>query len=508
MPTCVSFAAMTRHVFPVLAISVAASAVLCFPQPLLAEEAVSAAAPKRTIIVLDASGSMWGKVKGRAKIEIAREVIAGLVEKLPEDTELGLVAYGHRRKGDCADIELLVSPARLDRASFIDKVNELKPQGMTPLTSAVEFAAKELAHTERAADVVLVTDGEETCDRDPCAAAEALEKAGVNFTAHVVAFDLDAKAAKSVECFARKTGGLFLKADDAASLSAAIGMALEPEAKEPAEDPGKATVSAPPSVIAGAEFAAKWTGPDHRADHLVIVPAGSPQDTPGNYAYTHGGNPVVMTAPVTAGAAEVRYIHARTGKVLGSTPIHVEKAAISLKAEEKAAAGSVVDVAWTGPNNAGDYITIVPKSLPDGEFLKYNYTKEGSPLKVSAPMDPGEAEIRYMTGQANKVLFRIPIAITAAAVTLKAEPETIPASGKVKITWTGPNNHGDYITIVPKDADDGTYLHYTYTTEGSPLEVQVPDAAGACEVRYHAGDGDRVLSRIPITVTAAGAGEP
>lgn len=577
---------MTRHVFQALIFSFGFS-ILGLP----VQSAPAAEAPARTIIVLDASGSMWGKVKGRAKIEIAREVIADLVKKLPEDTELGLVAYGHRRKGDCADIELLVSPARLDREAFIGKVEELKPQGMTPLTHAVEFAARELAHTEHAATVVLVTDGEETCDRDPCAAAEALEKAGVKFTAHVVAFDLDAKAAKSVECFAKKTGGLFLRADDAASLGNAIGMALEPEAAEPAADPGQATVSPPKAVVAGADFQVAWTGPNHLADFLVVVPAGSPDDTPGNYAYTRGGSPLALTAPIGTGAAEVRYIHSRSGKVLASAPINVEKATVSLnsvktaaagskvqvewtgpnhpgdfitivskgtedgqyasygytrdgsplaietplehgpaeirymagqgnavlhripielsqpefalKAAESAVAGSLVEVRWVGPSNERDYITIVPKTAPDGQYLKYTYTTDGSPLKVPAPMEAGDAEIRYMSGQGDKVLFRTPIRIIAAEVSLKAEPETVPAGGKVTITWTGPNNGNDYITIVPKDAEDGTYQNYTYTKEGSPLAVIAPDTAGPCEIRYMAGDGDRVLARHPLTVTAA-----
>lgn len=47
------------------------------------------------ILVLDASGSMWGEVSGRYKIEIAREVVADVVATLPENTRLGLMVYGH-----------------------------------------------------------------------------------------------------------------------------------------------------------------------------------------------------------------------------------------------------------------------------------------------------------------------------------------------------------------------------------------------------------------------------
>ena len=59
----------------------------------------------RTILVLDASGSMWAKLGERHKIEIARDVFAQLMTDLPEERELGVVAYGHRRKSDCRDIQ-------------------------------------------------------------------------------------------------------------------------------------------------------------------------------------------------------------------------------------------------------------------------------------------------------------------------------------------------------------------------------------------------------------------
>jgi Ca-activated chloride channel family protein len=61
----------------------------------------------KSIIVLDASGSMWGQINGEAKIDIAKRVVSDLLSTLDPSLELGLVAYGHRRKGDCTDIESL-----------------------------------------------------------------------------------------------------------------------------------------------------------------------------------------------------------------------------------------------------------------------------------------------------------------------------------------------------------------------------------------------------------------
>jgi Ca-activated chloride channel family protein len=465
----------------------------------------STSSPKRTLIVLDASGSMWGKIRGQAKIEIAREVIADLVKSLPDEAEIGLIAYGHRAKGDCDDIELLVPVGKLDREAFLKQVNGLMPKGMTPLTAAVEFAAKTLAHTEQAATVILVTDGEETCHRNPCEAARALKATGVDFKAHVIAFDLDSNAAKSVECMATETGGLFLKADDAASLSDALQMTLEAEQTEEnsEEKPtGEAALKAPEKVIAGSLFEVEWTGPGEKGDYIGIAPKGANDNVARNYAYTRNGSALKMTALMDEGLAELRYIQARSGKIIGRLPLQIIPAEATLKAQSEVIAGSSVSVEWTGPDNQGDYITIVPKTLEDGKYTKYTHTKTGSPLKVLAPIEAGDCEIRYQTGQGNKVLARIDLKVIEAEVALKAPAEAI-AGAHVSIEWSGPDNQGDYITIVPKTLEDGKYTKYTHTKTGSPLKVFAPIEAGDCEIRYQTGQGNKVLARIDLKVIEA-----
>ena len=143
-----------------------------------------------TVMVLDVSGSMWGQIEGRSKIEIAREVIAGLMTNWNPSTELGLVAYGHRREGDCTDIETVIPVGPVDANQFVSTVNALVPRGKTPLTDAVRQAAETLRYKDTPATVILVSDGIESCNADPCALAQELEKAGVGFTAHVVGFDV------------------------------------------------------------------------------------------------------------------------------------------------------------------------------------------------------------------------------------------------------------------------------------------------------------------------------
>ena len=150
----------------------------------------TAHAADKAIIVLDASGSMWGQINGEAKIAIARETLGRVLKSVPGDLELGLIAYGHRDKGSCADIELIVPPAAGTADAISAAANALTPKGKTPLTDAVRQAAEVLKYTEDKATVILITDGLETCDADPCAVASELEQAGIDFTVDVIGFGL------------------------------------------------------------------------------------------------------------------------------------------------------------------------------------------------------------------------------------------------------------------------------------------------------------------------------
>ena len=201
------------------------------------------AGPGTTMLVLDASGSMWGQIQGRPKIEIAREAVGNMLQAWPRNQQLGLMAYGHRSKGDCADIEVLRQPGVLDAAAVQKTVNALQPKGMTPISASVRMAAEQLKFTERKATVILISDGEETCHADPCALGAELEKLGVDFTAHVVGFDLPkGKAREQLQCLAKATGGQYVEARDAAELNKALGQI--------AQAAPVAVPVAPPKVVA------------------------------------------------------------------------------------------------------------------------------------------------------------------------------------------------------------------------------------------------------------------
>ncbi len=195
--------------------------------------AAAAAADDRAplVLVLDASGSMWGQVRGEAKIVGARRVIGELAGALDPATPVALVAYGHRRQGDCADIEAVVPLGALERSGLVAAVGGIDPKGKTPITAAVERA---LAIAPAGARVVVVTDGLETCGGDPCAAVRTAKGRGSEFILHVVGLDVEKEDVSSLECAAQAGGGLFLAAADAAGLAAALETAVARPAEVPA----------------------------------------------------------------------------------------------------------------------------------------------------------------------------------------------------------------------------------------------------------------------------------
>lgn len=180
---------------------------------------------------------MWGQIDGINKISVAQDVVRDMLGTVPKDRNIGLLAYGHRRKGDCGDIELLVPPGTSNAQQISAATEAINPRGKTPLTDSVREAATVLRSHEQLATVVLVTDGLETCKADPCAMARELEQTGVDFTAHVVGFGLSRKDGAAVSCIATETGGRFIKADNAQELSAALVQTVATEATAPEPQP-------------------------------------------------------------------------------------------------------------------------------------------------------------------------------------------------------------------------------------------------------------------------------
>ncbi|MEL7538213.1 MAG: vWA domain-containing protein [Pseudomonadota bacterium] len=552
--------------------------------------ATTATAQEDAILVLDASGSMWGQIDGEAKIVTARRVIGDLVTEMPGDRALGLVAYGHNRESDCTDIEV-VAPLGTDRKALKNAVDGLKPKGKTPLSAAVQFAANELKYTENKATVILVSDGIENCDLDPCKVGASLENLGVDFTAHVIGFDIgETQDAVQLRCLAENTGGRYIGADNAGELARAL---VDTVAKNPppeslqttalrlratenaggpliesgltwrvqqsaggdvvfdATDAGETEaelapgtydvfVNRPSDQLSGqleritvrrgtektvtiplamsfeatldvrvdgdapvsSEFTVYWTGPDRRSDYITLTTPDAPDNSYTNYAYTQRGSPLTLRLPVEPGDYEVRYVLAQPPTVLARAPVRAVEVEAELTAAETVAAGSNFAIEWRGPGYSDDWITIVKPDADDRSYTSYAYTNRGSPVSVTAPLEAGEYELRYLQA-GRKIIARRPITVEAVLASVSG-PATAVAGTYPDIVWTGPALGGDWITIVKPDAADRRYTSYAYTNRGSPVSLRMPLEAGDYELRY-VQSGRKVIARQPVSITAATA---
>lgn len=194
--------------------------------------AVALAQPKRVALVLDGSGSMWGRVEGREKIVVAREVLDEVLAELPPELEIGLAAYGHRRERDCSDIELLLPVGPHPRKVIREAIARVQPRGMTPITAALQRTVDELGRMAPGGHVVLVSDGKETCEGDPCALVRSFRQQGVEVTFHVVGFDVPENDRRQLECIATEGGGVYAEAATAEELTAALGQISETVVEE------------------------------------------------------------------------------------------------------------------------------------------------------------------------------------------------------------------------------------------------------------------------------------
>jgi len=197
---------------------------LIFYSPVRAQENSSGA---NVLFILDGSGSMAGQVEGKVKMNVAKEVMTDLIEELPDGVNVGLEVYGHRSKGDCDDIELLVPVGKADKATLIKQINSIQPKGKTPISKSIEMAGEQLQAMEEETTVVLVSDGEETCEGDPCALVKSLKEKGIKVKVHVVGFDVGDKEKEQLSCIAEAGEGKYFTAKNANQLKGALAEVKE-----------------------------------------------------------------------------------------------------------------------------------------------------------------------------------------------------------------------------------------------------------------------------------------
>lgn len=328
-----------------------------------------------TILILDASGSMWGVVDGQTKMAAARHAVDTILSKWKPSERLGLMAYGHRSRGDCRDIEVLVPVGSFNPDAIRSAVTAINPKGRTPIADSLRAAAVALRSTENRATVILVSDGIETCSPDPCAVAAELKKAGVGFTAHVVGFDItDPVAKRQLQCIARETGGVYLDARDPSGLNDAMGRVAE--AAQGARVPTEAPPRQPPEDplqgknIRGVARLAANLDPvsDNQMGWVIHKPNNAGEK--GEYHQRFDGSPFAGAIDPGRYVVEIEY-----GQLRREIPLVVEQGKVAtldvvldaayVTSEGTVVGGSKMDEAtWEILDAKGEWIATEYKAVP------------------------------------------------------------------------------------------------------------------------------------------------
>lgn len=163
----------------------------------------------RILFVLDCSQSMAGKWESDKKINIARKFLIHTIDSLEKTpyTEMALRVYGHQSPvppQDCNDTKLEVPFAKNNSSRIRQKLRYLIPRGTTPIANSLEKCANDFPKSDNSRNIViLITDGIEKCEGDPCEVSAKLQKEGVYLKPFIIGIGLDPEFRKTFECVGR-----------------------------------------------------------------------------------------------------------------------------------------------------------------------------------------------------------------------------------------------------------------------------------------------------------------
>jgi len=163
----------------------------------------------RILFVFDASQSMLGKWNKNRKIDVSTRLLKDIVDSLRTvpNLDLALRVYGHQSHvppQDCKDTKLEVPFGKGNHDKIIEFLTDLVPRGTTPIAYSLEQAANDFPKDENSRNVIiLITDGIEECNGDPCAISAAFQSKGVILKPFVIGVGLNNEIITSLSCIGK-----------------------------------------------------------------------------------------------------------------------------------------------------------------------------------------------------------------------------------------------------------------------------------------------------------------
>jgi len=213
---------------------------LLIQEPQAAAAQAEAGTQVNVEMIMDSSGSMAELTdNGEPRIDAAKRVLNQVIDAIPVDRpelNVGFRVFGHLgnneesgRAESCQSSDLTVPIEGVNSDALREQVANYAPVGWTPIGLSLERAGADFPPASETVTnaIILVTDGLETCDTDPCAIATALKESDAAVTAYVVGLGLDEEELRITGCIAENTGGQIVGAQNADELSAALFSFLE-----------------------------------------------------------------------------------------------------------------------------------------------------------------------------------------------------------------------------------------------------------------------------------------
>ncbi len=182
----------------------------------------------RVLFVLDVSGSMKEEWNGKTKYETARELLYKLidsVERKNPNVEFAIRAFGYqysKSEKNCKDSKLLVTFAKNNAANIKAALNKISPRGMTPIAYSLTQAAGDFPVDKRSLNsIIIITDGNENCDGNPCAASQKLLDKRISLRPFIVGLNGGEDFVARLKCI-----GTVLDTKDEPSLYNTVGIII------------------------------------------------------------------------------------------------------------------------------------------------------------------------------------------------------------------------------------------------------------------------------------------
>lgn len=173
------------------------------------------------MIVFDASGSMNDRMNGSTRMQIATQQLEAFIRSLPNDTEMGMVAYGNRIPG-CDSARLYSTLKKGGGKEILAKLPLLFPAGSTPIARTLELVNKHLLTGNPNTEIILVSDGIESCDGDPILEVQKIRRINPNSKVHVLGLDVLPNEERDLQYLATTGSGMYFPVKDRNSMSQAL----------------------------------------------------------------------------------------------------------------------------------------------------------------------------------------------------------------------------------------------------------------------------------------------